>query len=177
MWDLTALMSIKRSPARRGKQDTKTELLDPNYNMDKATADTGTRATESTTGDGEEKVRASPVAKKFAQIRPADYRASHDLLRNLDKQDDTRAWQFIFPALLLQYCRMLGRDGVALFFRRITTPGHHCREVFEKNVAEEIPADPGNGEAGCQAAGRCRRGRCSSANSVASSWPKRLGSH
>lgn len=37
-------------------------------------------------------------------------------------------------ALLLQYCRQLGRDGVGLFFKRITTPQHQAQKVFLDDV-------------------------------------------
>ena len=33
---------------------------------------------------------------------------------------------------------MLGRDSVALFFKRMATPGHQAREGFEKDVAEKF---------------------------------------
>lgn len=56
----------------------------------------------------------------------------------LDQDDEKRAWVYVHQALLLQYCRTLGRDGVALFFKRITTPGHQAREIFEKDVAERF---------------------------------------
>lgn len=39
-------------------------------------------------------------------------------------------------ALLLQYCRQLGRDGVALFFRRVTTPGHQAHKLFADDVRD-----------------------------------------
>jgi cell division cycle protein 37 len=42
----------------------------------------------------------------------------------------------VHQALLLQYCRALGRDGVALFFKRISTPGHQAQEVFHKDVQD-----------------------------------------
>lgn len=150
----------KAGPGDKARQDTEIELLNLNYNMDKATADTGVEMTKTTTDDSDEKVRASPAAKKFAEINPADYRASHaylsshpEILLNesetdgllieayyaiLDQHDETRAWHFIHQALLLQYCRMLGRDGVALFFKRISAPSHRSREAFEKDVAERF---------------------------------------
>ncbi|KAL2132181.1 hypothetical protein VTI74DRAFT_4122 [Chaetomium olivicolor] len=56
----------------------------------------------------------------------------------LDQNDERRASQYVHQALLLQYCRMIGRDGIALFFKCITTPGHHGREDFDKDVAERL---------------------------------------
>ncbi|KLU81241.1 hypothetical protein MAPG_00333 [Magnaporthiopsis poae ATCC 64411] len=46
------------------------------------------------------------------------------------------AWRCVHQALLLQYCRALGRDGVQLFFKRITTANHQAQEVFLKDVRE-----------------------------------------
>lgn len=53
----------------------------------------------------------------------------------LDGKDDF-ARQCVHQALLLQYCRALGRDGVALFFKRITTKGHQAQDVFVKDVRD-----------------------------------------
>ncbi|KAK4146387.1 Cdc37 N terminal kinase binding-domain-containing protein [Dichotomopilus funicola] len=123
------------------KQEIKVELLNPNHGLDETN-------------------QLSLVAKRFAQIPVSDYRASHDHLQSypellqdgsdtdrlfieayyimLDQNDEKRAWQYIHQAVLLQYCHTLGRDGVALFFKRITTPGHQAREIFEKDVAERF---------------------------------------
>lgn len=38
------------------------------------------------------------------------------------KGDDKRAREFVEKGLLIQYCARLGRDGVALFFRRLVLP-------------------------------------------------------
>lgn len=48
--------------------------------------------------------------------------------------NSTSARACVHQALLLQYCRSLGRDGVALFFKRITTPEHNARKVFYDDV-------------------------------------------
>ncbi|KAK4249147.1 Cdc37 N terminal kinase binding-domain-containing protein [Corynascus novoguineensis] len=106
------------------------------------------------------RIRASPAAKLFAQIPASNYRASRDYLLShpevlqnesksdglfieayyvmLDQNDEKRAWQYVHKPLLLQYTRMLGHDGVALFFKCITTPGYQAHEVFEKDVAERF---------------------------------------
>merc|ERR1712000_776396 len=52
------------------------------------------------------------------------------------EQKDEYARQCVHQALLLQYCRSLGRDGVGLFFKRITTKGHQAQDVFYKDVQE-----------------------------------------
>lgn len=56
----------------------------------------------------------------------------------LDRNDEKWAWQWVHQALLLKYCHTLGRDGVALFFKCVTTPGHQAREDFQKDVAERF---------------------------------------
>ncbi|KAL2193185.1 Cdc37 N terminal kinase binding-domain-containing protein [Corynascus similis CBS 632.67] len=92
-------------------------------------------------GDGtkqEMKVELLNVAKRFAEIPASDYRASHDYLLSHPEVLQKEAWQYVHQALLLQYTRMLGRDGVALFFKHITTPGHQAHEVFEKDVTERF---------------------------------------
>ena len=104
--------------------------------------------------DGE--VEASPAANKFAAISANDYSASLKFLGQhpeilteretdgllvlafdaaLERKDDL-ARQCVHQALLLQYCRALGKDGVALFFKRITTPGHRAQEVFRRDVQD-----------------------------------------
>ncbi|KAK4152819.1 Cdc37 N terminal kinase binding-domain-containing protein [Chaetomidium leptoderma] len=129
---------VSKIKAAEKSSGTKLELLNPNF---------------------KELPRASPAAKTFAQLKTSDYRASHDYLLShpeilhesevdglfhetysllLDHGDEARARQCAHQALLLQYCRMLGRDGVALFFKRIATPGHQAREVFEKDLAEKF---------------------------------------
>ncbi len=49
---------------------------------------------------------------------------------------DELARQYVHQALLLQYCRVLGRDGVSTFFKRITTTGHQARDLFFKDLRE-----------------------------------------
>ncbi|CAD0081959.1 unnamed protein product [Aureobasidium vineae] len=102
----------------------------------------------------DEDMQASPLAKKFAKIRYGDYRSSLDFISNnpsvmgeketdgllveafnaqSDGNDDY-ARQCVHQALLLQYCRQLGRDGVQLFFKRVTTQGHQAQKLFMDDV-------------------------------------------
>lgn len=148
----------RTKPGETSKQESQVELLNPNHGLDetqfKKTAGRGS------SGESEQKVRPSLAAKHFAQIPVSDYRASRgylqshpEILQNesdtdgllieayyamMDQDDEKQAWQYVHQALLLQYCRTLGPDGVALFFKRITTPGHQAREIFEKDVAERF---------------------------------------
>ena len=50
------------------------------------------------------------------------------------KKAEDYARQCVHQALLLQYCRQLGRDGVGLFFKRIQTPNHQARKLFLDDV-------------------------------------------
>ncbi|KAI3337541.1 Cdc37 N terminal kinase binding-domain-containing protein [Xylariaceae sp. AK1471] len=144
----------KSTPSTSGekKDDSKVELLNPNFSADKPE--------ESTSGadaddDGAE-IEASADGRKFANIKAAEYRESHGFITShpkilseketdgilvmafdaqLENKDDL-ARNYIHQALLLQYCRSLGKDGVALFFKRITTRGHQAQEVFYKDVQD-----------------------------------------
>ena len=104
--------------------------------------------------DDEADVEASALGKQFAQIKMGDYRACLQFISahpevvaeketdgllvlafnaSIDGNDDL-ARQCVHQGLLLQYCRALGRDGVGLFFKRITTQGHQAQKVFFDDV-------------------------------------------
>jgi len=144
------------SSSSTGKKESgsKVELLNPNYPA------TTSLPAPSSSGDGDddedEEINASPAAKQFAQIKSTEYRQSHAFLSEhpeilteketdgllvmafdaqLENRDDF-ARNCVHQALLIQYCRALGRDGVALFFKRITTKGHQAQDVFFKDVQE-----------------------------------------
>ncbi|KAK4661712.1 hsp90 co-chaperone Cdc37 [Podospora pseudopauciseta] len=137
-----------------GKESGKVELLNPNYTPPEALPAPSEK--EEGGDDDDEEVTASPAAVKFANIKSSDYRESHAWLSShpeilteketdgilvmaFDAQLENRsdyARNCVHQALLIQYCRALGRDGVALFFKRITTPGHKAQEVFYKDVQD-----------------------------------------
>ena len=119
----------------------------------------------------EDHIEPTRLGKEFAKIKIGDYKTCLNyisqnpdvvaeretdglLVSGFNSQlegKDEYAKQCIHQALLLQYCRQLGRDGVGLFFKRITTPGHQARQVFLDDVnstyarirtrAAEIAAD------------------------------------
>lgn len=131
-----------------------------------------------TKGDEEDDSDIQPTAlgKQFAKIKLGDYRASLQFIsehpevvseRETDgllveafnaamKEKYAYAKTCVHQGLLLQYCRQLGRDGVGLFFKRITTPGHQAAKVFQDDVnstfnriktraaelSKETPSDP-----------------------------------
>ena len=102
----------------------------------------------------EDDITASPSAKEFAKLPPGDYKSmlsfisTHPsivterdsdglLLEAYSAQGESNtkyAKQCVHASLLLQYCRSLGRDGVGLFFKRITTPGHNAQKMFLDDV-------------------------------------------
>jgi cell division cycle protein 37 len=104
--------------------------------------------------DDDAEVEASELGKQFALIKMGDYRACLQFISEhpqvlaeretdgllvmafnaaIGHMDDFSR-QCVHQALLLQYCRALGRDGVGLFFKRITTQGHNAQKVFFDDV-------------------------------------------
>ncbi|CAG8540712.1 9236_t:CDS:2 [Gigaspora margarita] len=96
----------------------------------------------------------SDLAKEFAAIK--NYDDSYKFITNYPevvdqdisdqilgeafraqlKGKEKYAKQCVHQGWLLQYCQKLGKDGVTLFFRRITSPDPQAREVFIKDVNE-----------------------------------------
>lgn len=87
----------------------------------------------------EEHIEPTKLGKEFAKIKIGDYRACLQFISEhpevvaepetdgllieafnaqLDHNNSAYAKQCVHQALLLQYCRSLGRDGVGLFFKR-----------------------------------------------------------
>ncbi|KAL4869103.1 hypothetical protein BDV12DRAFT_89074 [Aspergillus spectabilis] len=106
--------------------------------------------------DDPDSVQASDIAKEFAKIGRNDYRALQQyiadhpkivaeketdglLVEAFNSQMDGKeeyARQCVHQALLLQYCRSLGPDGISLFFKRITTREHQAGTLFRNDVNE-----------------------------------------
>ncbi|KAF4581911.1 Hsp90 co-chaperone Cdc37 [Ophiocordyceps camponoti-floridani] len=127
-----------------GQSTTQVELLNPQVQKG-----------DDKSGDDPE-AEASPDAKKFAQIKANDYTTSLRFLaqhphilteRDSDgilvlafdaglEGDDDGCRRCVHQGLLLQYCRALGKDGVGLFFKRITTKGHQAQDVFYRDVQD-----------------------------------------
>jgi cell division cycle protein 37 len=152
-FDSTHINKSEPSTSGDKKDESKVELLNPNYSA----TDSLPAPSKSTADDDDDaEIEASPAAKQFASIKAPDYRESLAFLTKhpeilteketdgllvlafdaqLQNRDDY-ARNCVHQALLLQYCRALGRDGVALFFKRITTQGHQAQEVFFKDVQD-----------------------------------------
>ncbi|KAK3901722.1 Cdc37 N terminal kinase binding-domain-containing protein [Staphylotrichum tortipilum] len=152
----------KTASSSTGTDPSKVELLNPNFAAKAAASSSSTSTpagTNKTTADddeSDESLTASPLAQQFALIPSTSPRDSLAFLSThpeilTEKETDgllilafdaeledraSYARNAVHQALLLQYCRALGRDGVALFFRRIGTPGHQAQEVFAKDVQD-----------------------------------------
>ncbi|KAL8816199.1 MAG: hypothetical protein Q9223_004749 [Gallowayella weberi] len=104
--------------------------------------------------EDEEHIEPTELGKTFAKIKMGDYKkclqfisenhavvAEREtdglLVQGFNAQMEGKpeyAKQCVHQALLLQYCRSLGRDGVGVFFKRITTSGHQAQKVFQEDV-------------------------------------------
>ncbi|GFP53921.1 Hsp90 co-chaperone Cdc37 [Trichoderma asperellum] len=145
---------VNKSGPSEKKEDTKVELLNPNFSTSASAS--GPSSSDKVAVDDDDEIEASPAAKKFGAISVNDYSASLKFLaqnpeilteRETDgllvlafdaalERKDELSRQYVHQALLLQYCRALGKDGVALFFKRITTKGHQAQDVFYKDVQD-----------------------------------------
>ncbi|KAK5727425.1 hsp90 co-chaperone Cdc37 [Elasticomyces elasticus] len=109
-------------------------------------------------GADDDDLETSALAKRFAKIKPGDYQASlqfisanQEILSEKEtdgllveaftaqqnaknKKDEVYARQCVHQALLLQYCRQLGKDGVGIFFKRIQTQNHQAQKLFLDDV-------------------------------------------
>ena len=110
---------------------------------------------EGVAGEDDTDLELTNEARAFSKIKVGDFRASLDYIgKNYDdimnqktqdsllgeafsaqmKGKEVYAKQCVHQALLVQYCRQLGRDGVGVFFKRMTTKGHQAHKVFVDDV-------------------------------------------
>jgi cell division cycle protein 37 len=102
----------------------------------------------------EQKIEASPAAKKFSEIPFGDYKTSLQFImgdrsiltrkdsdallieayRNEMANKPSLAKQCVHQSLLLQYCQQLGKDGVGIFFNRMMTKNHKAYTLFIDDV-------------------------------------------
>ena len=135
----------KEKPAKSEKEKAEAvEVLNPGslnrnkFKRSDSAQDSGADADIEEAAEDEEHIEPSELGKKFATIKPGDYRTCLQFIsenrevlaeRETDallmegfeaqmkgKQDYAK--QCVHQALLLQYCRTLGKDGVGLFFKR-----------------------------------------------------------
>jgi cell division cycle protein 37 len=103
-----------------------------------AEADTEEAADKHSTNDDDDHVEPTELGKEFSKIKIGDYRGCLQYISEhpdvvAERETDgllvdafnsqlagkaEHARQCVHQALLLQYCRSLGRDGVGLFFKR-----------------------------------------------------------
>ncbi|KAI1180045.1 Cdc37 N terminal kinase binding-domain-containing protein [Nemania sp. FL0916] len=142
------------STSEKKSDDSKLELLNPNWSMKEP--DPNKTATEELE---EAELEVSEDGRKFANISSANLRESHafmiahphivteketdsilimafDTLIQNPFEFEKLSRNYVHQGLLLQYCRALGKDGVPLFFKRMTTPGHQAQGMFAKDVNE-----------------------------------------
>ncbi|KAI5465703.1 Cdc37 N terminal kinase binding-domain-containing protein [Mariannaea sp. PMI_226] len=144
---------VNKSKPTEKKESTQVELLNPGFG---AASGSSAANQEVKVDEDDDEVEATPAAKKFGQIQSDHYSTSLQFLSHnpevltekntdgllvlafdaaLENKDDL-CRQYVHQGLLLQYCRALGKDGVGLFFKRITTKGHQAQEVFYKDVQD-----------------------------------------
>lgn len=144
--------AVAHGPA---ESSTSPQLLNPNYDMPSP----ANRSLSITLSENGDRTQASPAALTFPEIQPSDYRASHDYILShpeileecetdgllieayhaaVENDNGPKPFHYVHQAILLQCCRMLGRDGVNIFFKRMTTPGHQAAQFSNKDVAEKL---------------------------------------
>jgi cell division cycle protein 37 len=132
------------------------ELLNPGTASSDNEQSSGADADiEDGVGLGEEdNIKPSKLGYAFAQIQYGDYATSWQFIsknpsvlserdtdgllveafNNQMEGNDRYARQCVHQALLIQYCRQLGKDGVALFFKRVMTKSHQAQKLFLDDV-------------------------------------------
>ena len=156
-----AAPALEASTSTSGSKtkSTQPELLNPTHPTSGSEADIEDGALNPAPGeDNDDDLETSPLAKQFGAIPYGAYRQSLSFIgahptilaeKETDgllveafnaqsnattKAQEDYARQCVHQALLLQYCRQLGKDGVGLFFKRIQTPGHQARKLFMDDV-------------------------------------------
>ncbi len=137
-FDSSHVTASGSSKPKQSSTTTQVELLNPQ-----------SQSQPQDTTDDNQKIRASSVAKQYANIPASNYRASQAFItahpelllesevngllgeamhvaleqqQNGDDRDQTKkVWQYVHQAQILQYGQLLGRDRLAVFFDRVTT--------------------------------------------------------
>ncbi|KAI9037901.1 Hsp90 co-chaperone CDC37 [Aspergillus affinis] len=151
-FDTSHIAKVEADKAKAGQSES-VELLNPAAGSQASSQKPGADDDEE---EDPENMKASDLAKRFAKISRSDYRALQQfigenpqivaeketdglLVEAFNSQmagKDDHARQCVHQGLLLQYCRSLGRDGISLFFKRITTKDHQASTLFQKDVTE-----------------------------------------
>ncbi|CCU81651.1 unnamed protein product [Blumeria hordei] len=154
-FEVSQIAKPDSKPTTKKKSDSSAELLNPNsLKEDDGSQSSGTDAdVDEPLADGDE-IEPSKLGREFSKIDISNPPESHRFILShpeilaekesdgllimafnhaLNMQDD-EARQCTNQALLLQYCRALGPNGVDLFFKRIRMPGHQAQKVFLDDV-------------------------------------------
>lgn len=139
-----------------GSGTGKPELLNPGYKSADAAASSSSSSKPSAEDDNDDPSEPTPLARKFSAIAPNNHLESKSFIAanpqvlaekheegilmlafdaEMEGQQDT-ARRCVHQAKLLEYCRSLGRDGVALFFKRIETRDHKAHDLFYGDVQD-----------------------------------------
>ncbi|KAL8739415.1 MAG: hypothetical protein Q9190_007782 [Brigantiaea leucoxantha] len=146
-FDRSSVAKEKEKEKPKAKESKTVEVLNPGALGDKGAEGQSSRAEGDANDDqgksqedddDEEDIKATELGKRFAKIRIGEYKQCLQFIsenRDVVKERETDgllveafnaqmegksdyARQCVHQALLLQYCRSLGKDGVGLFFKR-----------------------------------------------------------
>ncbi|BGP08138.1 hsp90 co-chaperone Cdc37 [Rhodotorula toruloides] len=164
-WDGKTIVSTTPSaqpkpapPAASSSKGKQTETVIETLNSPGVTAAAAAEAS----GDSSDEADVPPLtpsALAFSRIAPLDWDATRQAVAadpsllteetgdalmveafsqamKGTKAGEKRATECIEKALVGQYCRSLGRDGVALFFQRMTNSNHAALRIFLDDVAK-----------------------------------------
>ncbi|KAK2842919.1 hypothetical protein FQN49_005991 [Arthroderma sp. PD_2] len=153
-FDSSFVAASKPKPEATKAKGSSVELLNPGSADSMEAVSSGAEADVEDGEVDEEKITVQPLTKQFAKFKIGEYRESFAfitdhpeivaekktdelLMEAFNAQiagDEVYARQCVHHGLLLQYCRSLGKDGVALFFKRITTKDHRAGVMFRDDV-------------------------------------------
>ncbi|KAI8356775.1 hypothetical protein EDC96DRAFT_515413 [Choanephora cucurbitarum] len=147
----TVINKAKPTPTPKKKTTTKVvETLNPNVTMkDLSLQD---QASDDADDEEDEDIEMSPKATQFSKLR--GFEDSYKfLLKHADiinektsdsilgqaftaqlKGEEEYAKNCVIQSLMLQYCGQLGKDGVNLFFSRMSAPNTQGRKMFFDDV-------------------------------------------
>ncbi|EMR09006.1 hypothetical protein PNEG_02781 [Pneumocystis murina B123] len=150
--------SITKLPTTKKKEKVQTiEILNKKTLEDKTTEDVCLTENDSNMDDNTEHIEPSETGREFSKVNSQDYHALLNFISlhpdivlderetdgllidafNYQMQGNEKlAKQCVHQGLLLQYCRQLGKDGVSLFFQRVTSANHAAYKLFNDDVEQ-----------------------------------------
>ncbi|QSL65672.1 hypothetical protein MERGE_002985 [Pneumocystis wakefieldiae] len=150
--------SITKLPTKKKKEKVQTiEILNKKTLEDKTTEDACLTENDSNIDDNTEHIEPSEIGREFSRVNSQDYHALLEFISLhpdivLDEREtdgllidafnhqmqgnEKMAKRCVHQGLLLQYCRQLGKDGVSLFFQRVTSANHAAYKLFNDDVEQ-----------------------------------------